>query len=154
MSPGQVDQQLATNLVGPMNVTRAVLPVVREQRAGHVISISSGAGIAAFEYSSVYAASKFGLEGWMEALAQEVAPFGIHTTIVNPGFFRTTLASPRSMIWPDRAIDDYAERSAALRRWWQAQDDHQPGDPRKLARALTTIAALDPPPRRFIAGPT
>jgi NAD(P)-dependent dehydrogenase (short-subunit alcohol dehydrogenase family) len=152
MSPQQVEQQLATNLLGPMNVTRAVLPVMRDQRSGLVISISSGAGLMAFEYSSVYAASKFGLEGWMGALAQEVAPFGIRTTIVNPGFFRTGLASPESLVWPEHAIDDYAERSAAQRDWWQAQDGRQAGDPAKLAQAILTIAAADPPPRRFIAG--
>jgi NAD(P)-dependent dehydrogenase (short-subunit alcohol dehydrogenase family) len=152
MSPRQVEQQLATNLLGPMNVTRAVLPVMRRQRSGHLIAISSGAGLFGFEYSSVYAASKFGLEGWMGALAQEVAPFGINTTIVNPGFFRTGLASPESLIWPELAIDDYAERSATQRQWWQAQDGHQAGDPDKLAMALMTIAAEDPPPQRFIAG--
>ena len=152
MSPRQVEQQLATNLLGPMNVTRAVLPVIREQRSGHVISISSGAGLMAFEYSSVYAASKFGLEGWMGALEQEVAPFGIRTTIVNPGFFRTGLASPESLVWPEVSIDDYAERSATQREWWQNQDGQQAGDPDKLAQALLTIAAEDPPPRRFIAG--
>ncbi|MDO9173150.1 MAG: SDR family NAD(P)-dependent oxidoreductase [Actinomycetota bacterium] len=152
MSPRQVEQQLATNLLGPMNVTRAVLPVMRRQRSGHLIAISSGAGLVGFEYSSVYAASKFGLEGWMGALAQEVAPFGIHTTIVNPGFFRTGLASPESLIWPELAIDDYADRSATQREWWQAQDGRQPGDPDKLAMALMTIAAEQPPPRRFVAG--
>jgi NAD(P)-dependent dehydrogenase (short-subunit alcohol dehydrogenase family) len=152
MSPRQVEQQLATNLLGPMNVTRSVLPVMRRQGAGHLIAISSGAGLMAFEYSSVYAASKFGLEGWMSALAQEIEPFGIRTTIVNPGFFRTGLAAPESLIWPDLAIDDYAARSAAQRQWWQAQDGRQAGDPDKLARALMTIAAEDPPPRRFIAG--
>ncbi len=152
MSPEQVEQQLATNLLGPMNVTRAVLPVMRQQRSGHVISISSGAGLVAFEYSSVYAASKFGLEGWMGALEQEVAPFGIRTTIVNPGFFRTGLASPESLIWPDVSIADYAERSAAQRTWWEAQDGRQSGDPDKLAKALLTIASEEPPPRRFVAG--
>lgn len=152
MSPRQVEQQLATNLLGPMNVTRAVLPVMRRQRSGHVISISSGAGLMAFEYSSVYAASKFGLEGWMGAIAQEVEPFGIRTTIVNPGFFRTGLASPESLIWPELAVDDYAERSATQQQWWQAQDGHQGGDPDKLAHALMTIAAEEPPPQRFIAG--
>ncbi|MDP2293526.1 MAG: SDR family NAD(P)-dependent oxidoreductase [Actinomycetota bacterium] len=152
MSPRQVEQQLATNLLGSMNVTRSVLPVMRRQRSGHLIAISSGAGLVGFEYSSVYAASKFGLEGWMGALAQEIAPFGIHTTVVNPGFFRTGLASPESLIWPELAIDDYAERSATQREWWQAQDGHQAGDPDKLAMALMTIAAEQPPPRRFIAG--
>ena len=152
MSPRQVEQQLATNLLGPMNVTRAVLPVMRRQRSGHVISISSGAGLMAFEYSSVYAASKFGLEGWMTALDQEVAPFGISTTIVNPGFFRTSLASPESLIWPELSIDDYAERSADQRTWWAAQDGQQPGDPDKLAQAILTIVNEQPPPRRFLAG--
>ena len=152
MSPKQVEQQLATNLLGPMNVARAVLPVMRRQRSGHLIAISSGAGLVGFEYSSVYAASKSGLEGWMGALDQEVAPFGIHTTIINPGFFRTTLASPESLVWPVLTIDDYAERSAAQRAWWSAQDGQQAGDPDKLAHALLTIVNEDPPPRRFIAG--
>jgi NAD(P)-dependent dehydrogenase (short-subunit alcohol dehydrogenase family) len=152
MSQVQVEQQLAVNLLGPMNVTRAVLPVMRRQRSGHLIVISSGAGLMGFEYSSVYAASKAGLEGWMSALAQEVEPYGIHTTIVNPGFFRTGLASPESLVWPDIAIDDYAQRSAAQRAWWSTQDGQQAGDPTKLASALIDIAKLEPPPRRFIAG--
>jgi NAD(P)-dependent dehydrogenase (short-subunit alcohol dehydrogenase family) len=152
MSPAQVDQQLAVNLVGPMNVTRAVLPVMRRQRSGQVVAISSGAGLMGFAYSSVYAASKAGLEGWMSALTQEVAPFGIVTTIVNPGFFRTGLASPESLVWPDVIVDDYAERSAEQRSWWQAQDGHQPGDPDKLADALVGLVGEVAPPRRFIAG--
>ncbi len=152
MSPEQVEQQLATNLIGPMNVTRAILPVMRKQRSGHLVAISSGAGLIAFEYSSVYAASKAGLEGWMGALEQEVAPFGIRTSIINPGFFRTGLASPESLIWPTLPIPDYAERSAAQRKWWEAQDGQQAGDPDKLAQALLTIVGEDPPPRRFLAG--
>ena len=152
MSTSQAEQQLAVNLMGPMNVTRAVLPVMRRQRSGHLIAISSGAGLMGFEYSSVYAASKAGLEGWMSALAQEVEPYGIHTTIVNPGFFRTGLASPESLVWPDIVIDDYAERSAAQRAWWSEQDGQQAGDPAKLASAVIDIANEEPPPRRFIAG--
>jgi NAD(P)-dependent dehydrogenase (short-subunit alcohol dehydrogenase family) len=152
MSPVQVERQLAVNLLGPMNVTRAVLPVMRRQRSGHVISISSGAGLIGFEYSSVYAASKSGLEGWMSALAQEVEPFGIRTTIVNPGFFRTGLASPESLVWPEVLVEDYAAKSAAQREWWSKQDGMQAGDPDKLAAALIAIADEDPPPRRFIAG--
>lgn len=152
MSRAQVEAQLATNLLGPMNVTRAVLPQMRARRSGHVISISSGAALVGFEYSSVYAASKAGLEGWMTALRQEIAPFGIYATIVNPGWFRTGLAGPESLVWPDVVIDDYAERSAAQRQWWQAQDGHQAGDPRKLADAVVMLAAMEPPPDRFLAG--
>ena len=85
LTPEQIERQLATSLIGPMNVTRAALPAMREQRAGHVVTISSSAGLAGFEYCSAYAASKFGVEGWMESLAAEVEPFGIHATIVNPG---------------------------------------------------------------------
>ena len=78
LTPEQIGQQLAASLIGPMNVTRAVLPVMRKQRSGHIISISSSAGLAAgFEFVTAYAASKFGLEGWMESLQVEVAPFGI-----------------------------------------------------------------------------
>ena len=152
MSPAQVEQQLAVNLLGPMNVTRAVLPVMRRQRSGHVVTISSGAGLIGFEYSSVYAASKSGLEGWMCALGQEVEPFGIRTTIVNPGFFRTGLASPESLVWPEVRIEDYADRSRVQREWWSKQDGTQAGDPEKLAAALLAIVEEDPPPRRFIAG--
>jgi len=153
LTPEQIDQQLATNLVGPMNVTRAVLPVMREQRSGHIVSISSGAGLLGFEYCSAYAASKFGLEGWMESLQPEVAPFGITTTIVNPGFFRTELLTPESTAWPQLSVDDYAERDAAQREWWEAQSGRQPDDPAKLARALVTIASEEQPPLRFVAGP-
>jgi NAD(P)-dependent dehydrogenase (short-subunit alcohol dehydrogenase family) len=152
MAPAQIERQLAINLLGPMNVTRALLPVMRRQRSGHVISISSGAGLMAFQYSSAYAASKFGLEGWMAALHQEVAPFGIHTTIVNPGWFRTELIRMEPDLWPQVPIEDYADRSATQREWWQAQDGRQSGDPAKLAQALLAITAQEPPPRRLIAG--
>src|SRR5206468_1240154 len=90
LRPARLLWQQAVRLCGPMNVTRAVLPVMRQQRSGQIISISSSAGLAAgFDFVSAYAASKFGLEGWMESLHAEIAPFGITTTIVNPGFFRT-----------------------------------------------------------------
>jgi len=152
LMPEQIERQLATNLLGPMNVTRAVLPIMRQQRSGHIISISSTAGLPAFEYCSAYATSKFALEGWMESLQPEVAPFGIHTTIVEPGFFRTELLEPESTTWSDLSIDDYAERNAAQREWWKTQNGQQVGDPAKLGRALVTIASQEPPPRRFMAG--
>jgi NAD(P)-dependent dehydrogenase (short-subunit alcohol dehydrogenase family) len=148
----QMDRQLATSLVGPMNVTRAVLPVMHRQRAGHVITISSSAGRAGFEFGTAYAASKFGIEGWMESLRPEVAPFGIHTTIVNPGFFRTELLSPESTNYASPSVEDHAERRTALIAGWSAQDGKQTGDPAKLAGALIIVANEAPPRRRFIAG--
>lgn len=148
----QIERQLATGLIGPMNVTRAVLPVMRQQRSGQIISISSGAGLSGFEFNSAYAAAKFGLEGWMESLHPEVAPFGIHTTIVNPGFFRTELLTEASAIYATPSIADYADRHAQRVQWYEAQNGRQAGDPAKLAQALLTIAGQQPPPRRFIAG--
>jgi len=152
LTPEQIERQLATSLIGPMNVTRAVLPVMRKQRSGHLISISSTAGFAGFEFCSAYAASKFGLEGWTESLQPEVAPFGIATTIVNPGFFRTELLTKESVTYAEPSLADYAERTAEQLKWWEAQNGQQPGDPAKLAQALLTIADGEPPPRRFIAG--
>jgi NAD(P)-dependent dehydrogenase (short-subunit alcohol dehydrogenase family) len=152
LTPAQMEGQLATTLVGPMNVTRAVLPVMRRHRSGHVITISSSAGLAGFEFGAAYAASKFGVEGWMESLRPEVAPFGIHTTIVNPGYFRTELLTPQSTTYAEGAIDDYAERRAALVAAWTAQNGRQSGDPAKLAEALVTISREQPPRRRFLAG--
>jgi NAD(P)-dependent dehydrogenase (short-subunit alcohol dehydrogenase family) len=152
LTPEQMERQLATTLIGPMNVTRSILPVMREQRSGHVVTISSSAGLAGFEYGTAYAASKFGVDGWMESLAPEVEPFGIHTTIVNPGFFRTELLTKESTNYATPSIDDYAERNAAQREAWEAQNGQQQGDPAKLAQALLTIADQEQPPRRFIAG--
>jgi NAD(P)-dependent dehydrogenase (short-subunit alcohol dehydrogenase family) len=152
LSPEQIERQLTTNVIGPMNVTRAVLPVMRRQRSGHVISISSTAGLTGFEYCSAYATSKFAVEGWMESLQPEVEPFGITTTIVEPGFFRTELLEPESTTWPELALDDYVERKAAQREWWEAQNGQQGGDPAKLAQALLTVADQEQPPLRFMAG--
>ena len=153
LTPEQFERQLSVSLIGPMNVTRAVLPVMRKQRSGHIISISSSAGLAAgFEFVTAYAASKFGLEGWMESLQAEIAPFGIATTIVNPGFFRTELLTEQSTNYAEPSIADYDERRGPLVEYWKAQNGQQSGDPAKLARALITIANQERPPRRFIAG--
>jgi NAD(P)-dependent dehydrogenase (short-subunit alcohol dehydrogenase family) len=135
-----------------MNVTRAVLPVMRKQHMGHIISISSSAGLSGFEFGTAYAASKFGLEGWMESLHAEIAPFGITTTIVNPGFFRTELLTEQSTNFAAPSIHDYDERRAKQLEFWKAQNGKQSGDPAKLAKALIVIANQQPPPRRFIAG--
>jgi NAD(P)-dependent dehydrogenase (short-subunit alcohol dehydrogenase family) len=152
LSPHQVRSQIETNLFGPMIVTRAVLPVMRRQRAGLVIAISSTAGVVADPFASAYAASKFGLEGWIEGLTAEVEPYGIRTMIVEPGFFRTELLQPESTTFAELSIDDYAARTAETIPAWQAMNGKQAGDPAKLARALVELADSDEPPLRWVAG--
>jgi NAD(P)-dependent dehydrogenase (short-subunit alcohol dehydrogenase family) len=145
--------QIESTLFGPVNVTRAALPQMRAQRSGLVVTISSTAGIASTgDFLTAYAASKFGVEGFMEALTTEIAPFGIKTMLVEPGFFRTELLSAQSTNYAEPSIDDYAERTRATVAGWQSMDGKQGGDPAKLADALVQLVALDEPPRRFAAG--
>ena len=152
LTPEQMERQLSTSLIGPMNVTRAVLPVMRKQRSGLIITISSTAGLIGFEFGTAYAASKFGLEGWMQSLQAEIEPFGIDTITVNPGFFRTELLTEESTNFAERTIEDYNERRAKQMEFWKGYNGQQSGDPAKLAQALITISSQEKPPRRFIAG--
>ena len=152
LSPRQMDLQLATSLVGPMNVTRAFLPFMRKQGSGKVISISSTASLVGYEFCTAYSASKFGLDGWMEALQLEVAAFGIQTMIVNPGFFRTELLTPESTQYAELTVADYSERRAQQEAFWTGANGTQGGDPVKLAQALITLDAEPELPRRFLAG--
>jgi NAD(P)-dependent dehydrogenase (short-subunit alcohol dehydrogenase family) len=144
--------QIETNLFGPLNVTRAVLPVMRSQRSGLVVTFSSSAGITGGEFTSAYAASKFALEGWSESLTPEVAPFGIRTMLVEPGFFRTELLTEDSTRYPGPSIDDYAERTRQTVTAWKGMNGQQGGDPAKLARALVQLTGSDEPPLRWAAG--
>jgi NAD(P)-dependent dehydrogenase (short-subunit alcohol dehydrogenase family) len=152
LTPEQMERQLSTSLVGPMNVTRPVLAVMRKQRSGLIITISSTAGLIGFEFGTAYAASKFGLEGWMQSLQPEVEPFGINTITVNPGFFRTELLTEESTNFAERTIEDYNERRAKQMEFWKGYNGQQSGDPAKLAEALITISSQEKPPRRFLAG--
>lgn len=153
MTPEAFRSQIETTLFGPVNVTRAALPQLRAQRAGLVVAISSTAGIASpVEFTSAYAASKFAMEGWMEALAPEIAPFGIKTMLVEPGFFRTELLSPQSTQYAGPSIEDYAERTKQTIEAWRGMDGKQGGDPAKLADALVKLAAMEEVPVRFAAG--
>jgi NAD(P)-dependent dehydrogenase (short-subunit alcohol dehydrogenase family) len=153
ISPEQFRAQMETNFFGPLNVTRAILPIMRRQRSGHVITFSSTAGLVGTDFCAAYSASKFALEGWMESLQLDVEPYGIQTTIVEPGFFRTELlVEGESTIWPELSIDDYVERTKATISGWQSMNGLQPGDPAKLATALVTVADSDRPPLRWLAG--
>jgi NAD(P)-dependent dehydrogenase (short-subunit alcohol dehydrogenase family) len=152
LTPEQVRNQLETLLFGPMNVARAVLPTMRRQRSGLILTISSTAGINGAIFCTAYAAAKFGIEGWMESLTPEIAPFGIRTMLVEPGFFRTDLLTPDSTTYAKSSIDEYAERTRETVAAWKGMNGKQSGDPAKLARALVQLAGLDEPPARFAAG--
>jgi NAD(P)-dependent dehydrogenase (short-subunit alcohol dehydrogenase family) len=152
ISPDDFRAQVETNLFGPLNVTRAVLPGMRQQRSGLVIAISSTGGIVGQEFCSAYSASKFGIEGWIESLAPEVAPFGIHTMVVEPGFFRTDLLTPESTKYAEPSIEDYAKRTTQTVAKWNSMNGKQSGDPAKLAEALVKLASQDEPPVRWVAG--
>ncbi|MFC8936225.1 SDR family oxidoreductase [Rhodococcus sp. NPDC057135] len=153
LSPEQVRAQMETNFFGPLNVTRAILPVLRRQRSGQIITVTSTAGLVGGGFMSAYAASKHALEGWMESLAEEVAPFGISTMSVVPGFFRTELlVEGSSTIWPEVHVDDYAENTAQTIEAWRAMNGTQGGDPAKLAAALVTLSDAGELPGRFVAG--
>ena len=150
--PEDFRAQIETNLFGPVNVTRAMLPALRAQRSGLIVTISSTGGITGQAFVSAYSAAKFGVEGWMESLAQEIAPFGIRTMLVEPGFFRTELLTDQSTVWPEASIDDYAEKTRETVAGWKKMNGLQGGDPAKLAKALVQLASRAEPPRRWPAG--
>jgi len=147
-----VQAQFGTNLFGVFSVTRAVLPVMRAARKGRIFNVSSLAGMRGAAFGSLYCASKFALEGFSESLAQEVAPFGILVTIVEPGPFRTDFLSAESIRFGGRAVADYDDRRTALRASFEQRNGQQPGDPVKLAEAVVRLASEPEPPMRFVAG--
>jgi NAD(P)-dependent dehydrogenase (short-subunit alcohol dehydrogenase family) len=152
ITPEDFRAQVETNLFGPLNVTRAALPVMRAQRSGLVVTMSSTAGLIGQEFCTAYAASKFALEGWMESLTPEVAPFGVRTMVVEPGFFRTDLLTADSTTYAQPSIDDYAERTRQTVAAWNGMNGRQGGDPAKLAAALVPLATRQDPPLRWVAG--
>jgi NAD(P)-dependent dehydrogenase (short-subunit alcohol dehydrogenase family) len=153
LSADQFRAQIETNFFGPLNVTRAILPLMRKQRSGQVITITSTAGLVGQEFVAAYAASKFALEGWMESLRFDLAPFGIRTMSVEPGFFRTELlVEGASTLWPELSVEDYAERTRQTIEAWKSMNGQQGGDPAKLAAALVTLSDAGELPLRFVAG--
>ena len=153
ISPEHFRAQMETNFFGPLNVTRAILPIMRRQRSGQVITVTSLAGLIGQEFVVAYAASKFALEGWMESLRFDVAPFGINTMVVEPGFFRTELlVEGSSTIWPELSVEDYAQRTKQTITAWSGMNGLQGGDPAKLAAALVTLSDSGELPLRFVAG--
>jgi len=152
ISDAQTRRQFETNVFGAMQVTRAVLPTMRRQRSGHVITISSVAGLIAVAGASIYAASKFAVEGWMEALAAELKPLGIAATVIEPGFFRTDFLDATSVSYGDIEIPEYAEQTAAFKEFHDNMNHQQIGDPAKLGALLLDLVAMKEPPMRLAVG--
>ena len=150
--PEDFRAQVETNFFGTVNVTRAVLPVMRAQRHGLVVTISSTGGVVGQAFVSAYSAAKFAVEGWMESLAPEIAPFGIRTMLVEPGFFRTELLTNESTKWPEASIADYASTTRETVAAWKKMNGLQGGDPAKLAEALVQLASQAETPVRWPAG--
>jgi NAD(P)-dependent dehydrogenase (short-subunit alcohol dehydrogenase family) len=142
----EVKRNYDTNVFGLLNVTRAILPYMRKERAGHVINISSVGGLAGYFGWGVYGSTKFAVEGLTEAMALELAPLGIHATVVAPGFFRTNFLDESSLIRTSNEIADYQETVGNMRAFATEVNYKQPGDPEKLAQAFLKLAAAEKPP--------
>ncbi|RWP39391.1 MAG: SDR family NAD(P)-dependent oxidoreductase [Mesorhizobium sp.] len=151
LTTAEIDGLISTNLHGVVHVMRAVIPVMRKQRSGHIINVSSLAGIIGFKHCGAYSAAKFAVEGLSQSVAQEVAQFGIIVTAVAPGFFRTDLLDDRNARYGSSTIDDYAAEGSA-KAMWSGYNGKQQGDPAKLGEALVKIAGMDNPPKQFLAG--
>jgi NAD(P)-dependent dehydrogenase (short-subunit alcohol dehydrogenase family) len=151
LSDEELRRQLDVNLFGVINVTRAALPHMREQRSGHLVQMSSLNGVEGLAGGGYYAASKFGIEGFSESLAEEVAHLGIKVTIVEPGPFRTRFLSDRSARWSE-PIPDYAQSVGKGREVLRQMDGKQPGDPKRAAQAILRAVDAANPPSRLVLG--
>ncbi len=142
----EVKQNYEVNVFGTLNVIRAVLPFMRKRKAGHIINISSVGGLGAYMGWGLYGSTKFAVEGITEALAMEVAPLGIHATVVAPGFFRTNFLDESSLFSSQQVIPDYAQTVGAMREFAAKVNYQQPGDPQKLAQAFVALGNAENPP--------
>ncbi|WP_029010118.1 SDR family NAD(P)-dependent oxidoreductase [Azospirillum halopraeferens] len=148
----EVRRQFEVNLFGTMNVVRAVAPHMRERRSGLIVTISSVSGLVSNAGGAVYSASKFAVEGWMEGFAQEVAPLGIRSLLVEPGMLRTEFMNGKSASFGSIDIPDYAEAVAQFRAFVDGANGNQPGDPTLLAARIVALASQDEVPSRFVFG--
>jgi NAD(P)-dependent dehydrogenase (short-subunit alcohol dehydrogenase family) len=151
-SADEVKAQFDTNVFGVLNVVRAVTPFMRVRGSGHIINISSIGGYAAYAGWGVYGATKFAIEGLTEALATELAPLGIHATVVEPGFFATDFLDATSLVKTRQQIAQYADTVGAMREFAAGANHQQPGDPKKLAGAILKLVDSDKPPVRLPLG--
>jgi NAD(P)-dependent dehydrogenase (short-subunit alcohol dehydrogenase family) len=151
LSTEDFQQLFQANFYGTANVMRAALPVLRKQRSGHIINLSSTAGAVGMKHWSAYSATKFAIEGLSTALATEVEQFGIHVTVIEPGFFRTKFIEKGNVKYAESTIPDYAHEGPA-EQMWSPYNGNQPGDPAKLGQAVVQIANMAKPLKLFVAG--
>ena len=151
-SADEVRRLYETNVFGLLNVTRAALPAMRERRSGHVINISSVGGFRAGPGFGVYCSTKFAVEALSEAMHAELAPLGVHVTVVEPGYFRTEFLDQSSLAVSPRILADYATTAGAVRARARQISLKQPGDPQRLAQALLALVASLTPPLRLPLG--
>jgi NAD(P)-dependent dehydrogenase (short-subunit alcohol dehydrogenase family) len=147
-----VRRQFEVNLFGTMNVARAVAPHMRARRSGLIVTISSVSGLVSNGGGSVYSASKFAVEGWMEGFAQELAPLGIRSLLVEPGMLRTDFMDRKSASFGTIGIADYAEAVAQYRAFLAGANGKQPGDPKLLAARIVALALQSEAPSRLVFG--
>ena len=150
-SPEQLREQMEVNFFAPAEMTRAALPAMRAQKSGHVLQLTSIGGQVSIGGFGPYCASKFALEGWSEALRDEVKPLGIRVTIVEPGAFRTEFAGSANMR-PERRLDAYRPVVDPIEAYLYGGDGKQPGDPAKAAEAMIAAVESDDPPLRLVLG--
>lgn len=151
-SDEEVRLNYETNVFGLLNVTREVLPHMRQQRSGHIINLSSVGGLAGFPGWGLYCSTKFAVEGITESMALELAPLGIHVTAVEPGFFRTDFLDCSSLTITQNIIAAYAETAGEMRRQMALTNKKQPGSPEKLAQAFIKLAGCETPPVHLMLG--
>jgi NAD(P)-dependent dehydrogenase (short-subunit alcohol dehydrogenase family) len=148
-----IRQQMETNIFGTMKLTRAVLPTMRNQGSGFIVVFSSMMGIMSMEGGSIYSASKFALEGWVEGLKTELKHFGIRCMLVEPGPFRTDFVNEKTSVkFSDIEIDDYKQQREAMHNMYVSFHGKEPGDPIKLAKALMRAVNDSNPPFRLLVG--
>ncbi|MBD2068194.1 SDR family NAD(P)-dependent oxidoreductase [Leptolyngbya sp. FACHB-671] len=152
ITDAEVRKQYETNVFGLLNVTRAVLPYLRQQKSGHIINISSLFGYDAIPGWGLYGSTKFAVEGLSKGLAVELAPLGIHVTVVAPGLFSTDFLSTDSYVAARTIIDDYQETVGPMRSGADALHRNQPGDPKKFAQVMLQLANTDRPPLHLPVG--
>jgi NAD(P)-dependent dehydrogenase (short-subunit alcohol dehydrogenase family) len=153
LTDAEVRQNFEVNVFGSLNIIRHSLPQLRKQKSGHIFNISSIGGFSGgFPAFGIYCATKFAVNGFTEALAKEIEPFGLHATIVMPGYFRTNFLDSGSLVTPATQLEEYTNVRQMQRTHQEEINNNQPGDPDKAADVLIQVAQMERPPVHLFLG--